>query len=121
MRAPFFPPASAPMPAPAAVDPPITAAVFFHERWGRRSTYDVRATRARPVHSTRAAARPLTVVRLITGRKPLLHVTTVPFVTVISWAADATELRGNIAALSSIAHIFLAMPGNRSRTIPANG
>src|SRR5262245_25690107 len=38
MSAPFLPPKIAPMPAPAAVDPPITIAVFFQSRSGARST-----------------------------------------------------------------------------------
>jgi hypothetical protein len=37
MTAPFFalPPTSLPTPAPAAVEPPMIAALFFHERRGR--------------------------------------------------------------------------------------
>src|SRR5215831_1821866 len=38
MSAPLLPPKIAPMPAPAAVDPPITIAVFFQSRPGARST-----------------------------------------------------------------------------------
>src|SRR5262245_2174239 len=44
MSAPFLPPTIAPRPAPAAVDPPITIAVFVQSRPGLRSTTRVCGT-----------------------------------------------------------------------------